>query len=354
MATTNSTTTNSIDPLNPLYLHPSDHPGMLLVSKSFDGIGFGAWKRAMTIALSAKNKLGFVTGEITKPNDPIQQQLWQRCNDMVISWILNTLSKEISESVLYTQTVHQLWNELHDRYGQANGAKLYQLQKNLCEISQGNDNIATYFTKVKSNWDELNALSGIPPCTCGHSTLIAKREEQQRLVQFLMGLNPAYDVVRGNILMMNPLPSISQAYALLVQDEKQKEIHASGQFNLEAASMNVYNNVRTNQNAKSDVKKIVCTHCKRSGHSVDKCYRIIGFPKEFKFTKTKRSAANASYNESDGDKNVSSTAGLTQEQYNGLLQFLLKTQVNTSEAADASVNSATFAGPFTEEASGSW
>ncbi|XP_076950879.1 uncharacterized protein LOC143623998 [Bidens hawaiensis] len=181
-----STSTSSIDSSNPLYLHASDHPGMLLVSKSFDGTGFNAWKRAMSIALSAKNKLRFVTGDVPIPSIPTQQQLWQRCNDMVISWILNTLSKDISESVLYTQTAHQLWTELDDRYNQENGANLYQLQKNLCQISQGNSDIATYFTKVKSNWDELNALSGIPSCTCGNSVLIAKREEQQRLVQFLM------------------------------------------------------------------------------------------------------------------------------------------------------------------------
>ena len=29
------------------FLHPSDHPGLLLVSTVFDGNGFGSWKRAM-------------------------------------------------------------------------------------------------------------------------------------------------------------------------------------------------------------------------------------------------------------------------------------------------------------------
>ncbi|XP_076930278.1 uncharacterized protein LOC143595000 [Bidens hawaiensis] len=120
---------------------------------------------------------------------------------MVISWILNTLSREISECVLYTNTASQFWMELDDRYGQANGAKLYQLHKSLFANSQGNNDIATYITKMKSIWDELNSLNLIPSCNCG-----------------------------GNILMMQPVPSISQAYALLIQDENQMEIHSPNQF----------------------------------------------------------------------------------------------------------------------------
>ncbi|XP_076947533.1 uncharacterized protein LOC143619507 [Bidens hawaiensis] len=107
---------NQIDSSNPLYIHPSDHPGMLLVSKVFDGSGFGAWKRAISIALSAKNKLGFVNGEIEAATVPIQRQTWQRCNNMVISWLLNALSKDISESVLYAQTANQIWKELNDSW----------------------------------------------------------------------------------------------------------------------------------------------------------------------------------------------------------------------------------------------
>lgn len=39
---------------------------------------------------------------------------------------------------------------------------------------------------------------------------MAKRKADQRVVQFLKGFSPGYDVVRGNILMVKPLPSINQ------------------------------------------------------------------------------------------------------------------------------------------------
>jgi len=44
--------------------------------------------------------------------------------------------------------------------------------------------------------------------------------EQQSLIQLLMGLNGSYTVVKGNILMTSPFPTMSQAYSLLVQEEK--------------------------------------------------------------------------------------------------------------------------------------
>ena len=112
-----------ITSLDPLYLHPSDHPGMQLGTTQFDGSNFGSWKKAITIALSAKNKLGFVNGKVTKPStNHINFDLWQRCNDMVMPWILNVLSSDIAESVLYSSTAEEVWKDLDDRFGQSNGA----------------------------------------------------------------------------------------------------------------------------------------------------------------------------------------------------------------------------------------
>jgi hypothetical protein len=41
-------------------------------------------------------------------------------------------------------------------------------------------------------------------------------------MQFLMGLNDSYSAIRGQILLMNPLPSIRQAYSSVSQEEKKR------------------------------------------------------------------------------------------------------------------------------------
>jgi hypothetical protein len=43
-------------------------------------------------------------------------------------------------------------------------------------------------------------------------------------MQFLMGLNESYKAIRGQILLMNPLPDVRQAYSSIVQEEKQRSL----------------------------------------------------------------------------------------------------------------------------------
>ncbi|XP_070036371.1 uncharacterized protein [Nicotiana tomentosiformis] len=94
-----------IDSSHPYYFHPSDSPDMVLINSLFDGKGYGGWRRAIVIALSAKNKLNFIDGTYSEPDSSsINFKQWNRYNDMVISWLLNSLSKDIAESVLYSKT----------------------------------------------------------------------------------------------------------------------------------------------------------------------------------------------------------------------------------------------------------
>ncbi|KAI3810565.1 hypothetical protein L1987_20184 [Smallanthus sonchifolius] len=136
-------------------------------------------------------------------------------------------------------------------------------------------------------------------------------------MQFLMGLNPCYDMIRGNIIMVKPLPSIHEAYAFLIQDEKQRELHSSAQFIPQNASMNAYVQVSKNSGAR---KGSICSHCKKPGHEANKCYRLIGFPKDFKFTKPKAAANNVF--DAGVTVSASNAPKTSSEQYKNLLQLL--------------------------------
>ena len=45
-----------------------------------------------------------------------------------------------------------------------------------------------------------------------------------------MGLNDVYKTVRGSILMTRPLPCVSEAYHMLLQEEHQREMSSSNQI----------------------------------------------------------------------------------------------------------------------------
>ncbi|XP_075091730.1 uncharacterized protein LOC142171909 [Nicotiana tabacum] len=221
-----------IDFSDPYYLHPSDSPGMVLVNSLFDGKGYREWRRAIVIVLSAKNKLSFIEGTyFVRDASSTDFKQWNRCNDMVISWLLNSLSNDIAESILYSKTANDIWKELEVRFGQCNGAQLYQLQKELSDLVHDTSDVAGYYTKVKRIWDELDTLNTCVHCTCecdcGGKSKTFKSLQDGRLIQFLMGLNDAYSAVRSNILIITHLPSVNQAYSLIIQDEKQRKIHVA-------------------------------------------------------------------------------------------------------------------------------
>lgn len=72
---------------HPLYFHQNDHPGLILISKKLVGSeNYSTWKRSLTIALNAKNKLKIVNGEFKEPElGSDLRNYWERANDMLIS-----------------------------------------------------------------------------------------------------------------------------------------------------------------------------------------------------------------------------------------------------------------------------
>ncbi|XP_047254448.1 uncharacterized protein LOC124888120 [Capsicum annuum] len=219
---------------------------------------------------------------------------------MVTSWILNSLSKEIAESVGYVANSTKLWKELEDRYDQTNGAKLYQIQKEISDLVQESMDITTYYTRMKKLWEEFNNLSFRVQCSCqcvyGAKEGTYKAEQDRRLIQFLMGLNGEYTSVRESILMMNPLPTLAKAFFILIQEEKQREFKQHNRIVMESTSLHVnsagsrsysgpsntgsYKKNYLSQNfvGSSNNSKPSCDYCKRPGHTKDRYYKLHGYP----------------------------------------------------------------------------
>ena len=112
----------------------------------------------MTMALNSKNKLGFVNGRIEAPSeetDPNGYAIWSRCNDMVHLWIINTLSPEISDSVIYYVTAYEVWEDLRERFSQSNAPCIFEIQRDIAYHKQEQLSVSNYYTKLKGLWDEL-------------------------------------------------------------------------------------------------------------------------------------------------------------------------------------------------------
>nr|XP_016436402.1 PREDICTED: uncharacterized protein LOC107762549 [Nicotiana tabacum] len=144
---------------------------------------------------------------------------------------------------------------------------------------------------LKDLWDEAEALVPSPGCDCVKSRDFIVYLHKQKLYQFIMGLNDSYSHARNQILMMKPVPSVNQAYAMLVSDESQKNVAATSGIlgplpNVHAGhyeSTTFYGSKPTGGQKFRKYYNIQCEFCKLKGHNKENCYKIISYPPDFKY-----------------------------------------------------------------------
>jgi hypothetical protein len=159
-----------------------------------------------------------------------------------------------------------------------------------------------------------------------------------------MGLNESFAPVRGQILLMDPMPPINKVFSLIRQEERQRSI---GSLNASLSNPFVES---TTLLCKSEGTKTVgsrqffqkkerpqCTHCGLLGHTVDKCYKLHGFPLGYK-TQGKNPTANKISLTSFGQ-----TAGVVTNEFSNLQLSQVQAQC---EQVLALLNNKTLSNPI--------
>ncbi|XP_038994727.1 uncharacterized protein LOC120118847 [Hibiscus syriacus] len=268
---------NPIDFTHPLYLHPSDSPGTVLVSHQLTGIeNYNLRSHSIRIALLAKNKLGFVDSDCTRGDfGELLQSLWDRCNALVLSWILNTVSVDLSAGLVFASTAAHVWNDLKERFSKVDGSRIFFLHREIALFTQGDSSVSAYYSHLKLLWDEYNVLVPVSSCNCVNASQALNHVLHHRV---------------------SPLSDTVAMYSNSANSRR-------GRFNG------------------------VCDFCKILGHKRDQCYRLNDFPPDFKFTKTKKTSSAMVANSDQANNPLESSPlapMLTSDQYNRLLELLNK------------------------------
>ena len=152
-----------------------------------------------------------------------------------------------------------------------------------------------------------------------------------------MGLNESYAHIRGQILMMEPLPAINKVFSLVIQEERHINIGGNSAIPVsEPLAFGSNYNAPTGSSGGSKTKrdKVTCTHCGFIGHTKDKCYRLVGYPPGWRVkSKTSNSMANNSevINQVNANATDQAVSSLTNDQCQQLIQ-LLSTQLASASS----------------------
>jgi hypothetical protein len=110
--------------------------------------------------------------------------------------------------------------------------------------------MVAYYGKLKTLWDELANYQQIPRFTCGGckcdiGSKMEKQREEEKVHQFLMGLDDAlYGTVRSNLLATDPLPSLNRVYSTMVQEERVRTISRGKEEHGEVVGFSVQTHTR--------------------------------------------------------------------------------------------------------------
>jgi hypothetical protein len=120
---------------------------------------------------------------------------------------------------------------------------------------------------------------------------------------------------------------MNKVFSLVLQEERQRGLSISG------TSLNMNNTALLAKTAPTPAPqnrfknhpkskdRPVCSHCGITGHTMEKCYRLHGFPPGYKFTKGKNSVSAANQVSSVVDHSVMPQLPITYEQCQQLMNF---------------------------------
>ncbi|CAN6695299.1 unnamed protein product [Malus baccata var. baccata] len=264
---------------------------MMLVSQPLTPDNYNTWSRAMIGALKAKNKLSFVDGTFKKPEQKVAAadfHQWDRCNSLVKTWLVNSISPELQSSVIYYDLAYQVWEDLKERFSQTNNMQLYHIESAIHDCVQEAITVSSYFTKLKALWDERDAAISLPDCDYNTLQHVLAFQQNQKAIKFLMGLNETFSAVKDQILLMGPLPPVNKVYSLVLRHEKQHNtttgktpVQEAAAFaakgpdsSKKGADMKCTRCNKDNHTSEDCRAHLKCDYCGRKGHTIDYCRKL--------------------------------------------------------------------------------
>jgi hypothetical protein len=281
---------NQQDVESVFYVHPSEGPNSVTIIPKLNGSNYLAWSRSMKRALGAKNKLAFINGVLPQPDAmDLNRAAWERCNHLIHSWIINSVSESIAQTIVFYDYASEVWEDLKERFSKADRIRISTLRSSINNLKQGSKPVSEYFTEMRALWEELNSHRPLPKCSCPHqcrcesSTLAHEYRVEDQIMQFLVGLNDQFSVVKTQILLMDPLPSLNKVYSLVIQEESNHAPILSLPADESSVLVNAtdskkpYGRGRGSYNHNKNSSRH-CTFCNRTNHTIDTCYLKHGFP----------------------------------------------------------------------------
>ena len=143
--------------------------------------------------MKGKGKVSHVT-DVALDEKDAKFKSWDEEDSMIMAWLWNSMVPEISDTCMFLKSAKEIWEAVEQTYSKAkDAAQIYDVKVKTVAAKQGNKSVTEYANQLKSLWMELDHYRVIKAKCLEDSAILKEYIEQDRVYDFLVGLNPEYD-----------------------------------------------------------------------------------------------------------------------------------------------------------------
>ncbi|GJU21523.1 ribonuclease H-like domain-containing protein [Tanacetum coccineum] len=146
---------------------------------------YRVWVAAIKLAINTRNKTGFLDGTCLKStyanSDPLSNQ-WERCNSIVLSWLLNSVSEDLFLGQIFSDNASEVWAELKETYDKLDGSIIFNLLQKIHNFKQGEQIVSKDYHKLNSLWRAFDIMTKLPKCSYTARKDVSKHNQLIKLM----------------------------------------------------------------------------------------------------------------------------------------------------------------------------
>lgn len=257
-----------------------------------DGKNYLKWSQLIRTILKGKGKITHLLGTGPKQGDA-SFEAWDEEDSLIMAWLWNSMMPEISDTVMFMATAKDIWDAIQQTYSKAkDAAQVYEVKVKTIAAKQGSKSVTEYANQLKSLWQELDHYRVIQTKCPDDAAILKEFIEQDRVYDFLVGLNPEFDQVRIQILGKQKVPCFNEVVAIIRSEESRRTLMLDPQT-AEGSAMvaggakhglvdnekrPIAETGRGIQFRPQNRDELWCTYCRKARHTWEKCWKLHGKP----------------------------------------------------------------------------
>ena len=160
----------------------------------FTGFNLLQWRQYVQITL--KGSLMRHLEEDRPPHSDPAYYNWLDVEGVVHRWLLDSIAPSVKGEFLSVESARAVWEAVLDSHSKKNNiATLYELVQRAANLCQGDSSVMEYNNELSALWAEIDHYMPLDPDSVDRKYIL-----QLRVFQSLMGLNPEYEQLRGQLV----------------------------------------------------------------------------------------------------------------------------------------------------------